>query len=148
MESARPFAMTRTALAWSRVAARMEQPPAPDSVNQTVNLAARRGKTIAAYVFGERDPKHDAYVVEEVGFSGEGGAALAKSLLRAAAGDLRRITGWLPPLPARALLARGSVRRRTQAIAMLAPLTKIGQTFLDAACASGAGDPFWAADHV
>ncbi len=72
----------------------------------------RRGRGIRAYVFGVRVPERDAYVFDEFGFSDDDAAAIFPALLRAAAGDLRRVVGWLPPGGARQNLPRGTTRRR------------------------------------
>jgi hypothetical protein len=115
---------------------------------QPVNLAARKGRTIAAYVIGVREPKHDAYVFDEFGFADDDGRKLVPPLLRSAAGDLRRIVSWLPPSGARDLLPRGSVRRRSEAIWMIAPLSNGGLEFLERAKNSGSADGIWALDHI
>jgi hypothetical protein len=95
-----------------------------------------------------REPKHDAYVFDEFGFAGDRAKPLIAPLLRAAAGDLRRIVSWLPPEGARELLPRGSVRRRSEAIWMIAPLSKNGGRFLKRAQSSGSADGIWALDHI
>jgi hypothetical protein len=118
------------------------------SEGQPFNLVARKGRTVAAYVIGVREPKHDAYVFDEFGYAGERAKALIAPLLRSAAGDLRRIVSWLPPQGARALLPRGSVRRRTEAIWMIAPLSSNGRRFLERAKSSGSADGIWALDHI
>lgn len=115
---------------------------------QPVHLVARRGRAIVAYSLGVREPAHDAYVVDEYGFIDENARAIVPALLRSAAGDLRRIVGWLPPAGARELLPRGSVRRRKDAILMIAPLTSTGKAFLDRARTSGPADATWALDHI
>jgi hypothetical protein len=69
-------------------------------------------------------------------------------LLRSAAGDLRRIVGWLPPAPARGVLPRGSVRRRTSAIFMGAPLTRGGMRFIERAQSTAGADAVWSLDHI
>jgi len=115
---------------------------------QAVHLVVRRGRGIAAYVFGQREPRHDAYVLDEFGFSGEKDRKLVAPLLRAAAGDLRKITGWLPPDNVRGLLPRGSVRKRKDAILMIAPLSARGKKFLERAKTSGAADGVWSTDHI
>ncbi len=115
---------------------------------QAVHLIARRGRAVAAYVLGQREPAHDAYVLDEFGFAGETDRELVGSLLRAAAGDLRRITGWLPPDSVRNLLPRGSVRKRKDAVLMIAPLSSRGKTFLERAKTTGAADGVWSTDHI
>lgn len=115
---------------------------------QPFNLVARKGRTVAAYVIGVREPKHDAYVFDEFGFTSDRAKELIAPLLRSAAGDLRRIVSWLPPQGARALLPRGSVRRRAEAIWMIAPLSTNGRHFLERAKNSGSADGIWALDHI
>jgi predicted N-acetyltransferase YhbS len=115
---------------------------------EAARLVVRRGRTIAAYVLGQREPRHDAYVLDEFGFASEKDRELIAPLLRAAAGDLRRITGWLPPDNVRSLLPRGSVRKRKDAILMIAPLSPRGKKFLDRAKATGAADGVWSTDHI
>ncbi len=115
---------------------------------KAVRLVARRGCAIAAYVLGQREPKHDAYVLDEFGFASEKDRALIGPLLRAAAGDFRRITGWLPPDSVRDLLPRGSVRKRKDALLMIAPLSSRGKKFLERAKATGAADGVWSTDHI
>ena len=70
----------------------------------------------AAYVFGVRDTQRDEYILEEFGFADDAAAAAIPALLRAAAGDLRRIAGWLPPQrrarSASEARARAQVERR------------------------------------
>lgn len=118
------------------------------SEGQPVNLVVRKGRAVDAYVIGVREPKYDSYVFDEVGFSGERAKALIAPLLRSAAGDLRRVVSWLPPRGARALLPRGSVRRRNEAIWMIAPLSPNGRQFVQQAQSSGNADGIWALDHI
>jgi len=115
---------------------------------EAARLVVRRGRTIAAYVLGQREPRHDAYVLDEFGFAADKDRELVAPLLRAAAGDLRRITGWLPPDNVRSLLPRGSVRKRKDAVLMIAPLSAWGKKFLDRAKTTGAADGVWSTDHI
>lgn len=115
---------------------------------QAAHLVVRRGRSIAAYVLGQREPAHDAYVLDEFGFADAKERALVGPLLRSAAGDLRRITGWLPPDNVRELLPRGSVRKRKDAILMIAPLSPRGKQFLERAKSTGAADGVWSTDHI
>jgi hypothetical protein len=116
--------------------------------SQQVNLAARKGRSITAYVIGRREPRHDAYVVDELAYSDTVSRALVPALLRVGAGDLRRIAGWLPPAPARNVLPRGSVRKRSDAVWMIAPITTGGNVFLRCASQSGSADAVWSLDHI
>jgi hypothetical protein len=111
------------------------------------NLAYRR-RGLAAYVLGARVPERDAYVVEEYGYADDDDAAILPALLRAAAGDLRRVVGWLPPDWAREALPKGVTRKRTRAIFMMAPLNRRGGRLIDAIAAPSSGDFCWATDHI
>jgi len=113
----------------------------------TVNLVVRRGKVISAYILGVRVAQRDTYVVDEYGFGSEAAAATIPALLRAAAGDLRRIAGWLPPAGARDLLPRLSVRRRDGAVLMMAPLQPRGAALIDRITAEKL-EIGWATDHI
>jgi GNAT superfamily N-acetyltransferase len=146
LEAGRRFALRRTPLVWgvvrSRVAARG---------TKALNLAVRSGRRIVAYCLGCRDTAADAYVVEEFAFAGEEYAHLAAPLLRAAAGDLRKIVGWLPPQPARDALAAVTARARRHAIFMLAPLSPAARTAWQVVrreVVLAGGDPVWSTDHI
>ena len=65
-----------------------------------------------------------------------------------AAGDLRRITGWVPPDELRHLLPRGTTRKRTRSVFMIAPLHAEGSELLDRALARRNGAFCWATDHI
>ena len=88
-----------------------------------MRLGVRRGRALAAYVIGRRIPAADAFAVDEFAFARDEDAALIAPLLRAGAGDLRTVRGWLPPAVARDALPRGAVRARKDAIAMVLPLS-------------------------
>jgi predicted N-acetyltransferase YhbS len=118
------------------------------AAGHATNLAVRRGSTIRAYVLGARVPERDAYVFDEFGFSGEAGAAIVPALLRAAAGDLRRVVGWLPPDGARQMLPRGTTRTRAAATLMMAPLSGDGERLIETLSRSTNGDFIWPTDHV
>ena len=147
MEGARSFGLLRNPAVWNWMRARIEHHASRQDA-QPVNLAVRKGNTLAAYVLGQREPRHDAYVLDEFGYAGEAGRRLIPALLRYAAGDLRRIAGWLPPLPARSVLPRGSVRKRSDAILMVAPLSPGGAHFVESARQSSAADAVWSFDHI
>ena len=99
---------------------------------------------------GRRIPAADAFVVDELAFARADDAALIAPLLRAGAGDLRTVRGWLPPAIARDALPRGAVRARKDAIAMLVPLSAPFRAAFRARmtdrCESA--DPCWSTDHI
>jgi predicted N-acetyltransferase YhbS len=142
-----PAGFTRTPLVWEWLRLRMEQ-FSEHKYGQQTNLVARRGRGIAAYVLGVRATERDAYLVDEYGFADDAAAELIPALLRAAAGDLRRIVGWLPPTGARELLPRGSVRKRKSATLMAAPLSKEGVRFMETALKPNPADLCWTTDHI
>jgi hypothetical protein len=117
LEMRRPFGLRRTALVWNWLDARRRAQAG------RVDLMLRRGRSTIAYVTGSRNVRADAYIFEEYGFSDEAGREAIGPLLRVAAGDLRKIVGWLPPDVARDALPHGAVKRRRDAIAMIAPLS-------------------------
>lgn len=147
MQDPRGFGLVRTVADWTWMRERIAQSSANPRA-QSVHLAVRAGRRIVAYVLGRREPRHDAYVLDEFGFADDAAAALVPPLLRCAAGDLRRITGWLPPEPARSVLPRGSVRKRSDAILMIAPLSDAGTRFLERAARASSADAVWSLDHV
>lgn len=146
-DRARPWAFVRTPLVWELIRLRIRQ-GADHPIGVQTNLVVRRGRAIAAYVLGVRAPEHDAFLLDEFGFADAQAAGLVGPLLRSAAGDLRRIAGWLPPEFARERLPRASVRRRTEAIFMAAPLSSAGKAWLRVASASSTGDGIWSTDHI
>ena len=146
-ERSRPWGFIRTPLVWEWQRLQMRQRSEHGSGMQ-MNLVVRRGRGIAAYVFGVRSPEHDAYLLDEFGFADAEAARLIRPLLRAAAGDFRRVVGWLPPDHVRDVLARPSVRKRTTAIFMAVPLTANGKRWLGIAAAPKSGDGVWSTDHI
>ncbi len=147
MDGTRDFGFVRSPAVWNWLRARIGHASQRRDA-QPVNLAVHKGRAIAAYVIGQREPRHDAYVFDEIGFDGSPSRGLVPALLRSAAGDLRRIVGWLPPAPVRGVLPRGSVRKRSDAIWMVAPLTAGGTRFLKHASATGGADGVWSLDHI
>jgi hypothetical protein len=116
-----------------------------------VQLAIKRGRSTIAYAIGRRILRDDTFVVDDFAFEGDEGKALVPALLRAAAGDLRRVGGWLPPPVARDVLPRGSVRARKTAILMIVPLSALARTWWNDtkdATLGNRADPCWNADHV
>jgi GNAT superfamily N-acetyltransferase len=146
-EANRPAGFTRGQSAWSWIGMRMRH-GSELSAGQAFNLVLRQPRGIRAYVLGARAPERDAYVLDEYGFADGASAALIPALLRAAAGDLRRITGWLPPGDFRHLLPSGSARKRTRSIFMIAPLREEGRELLDRALARRGAEFCWATDHI
>ena len=142
-----PAGFVRAPSTWEYLRLRLGQEAATDGGRQT-DLVLRRGRSVVAYVLGARLPERDAYAVDEFGCAGPDAAAMIPPLLRAAAGDLRRITGWLPPAGARELLPAGTVRKRRLAIFMAAPLTAGGKRLVASFADAGRADPCWHADHV
>ncbi|MEO7039546.1 MAG: GNAT family N-acetyltransferase [Candidatus Elarobacter sp.] len=148
LDSRRPFSFRRTPLdwEWQRLRAASREDGAPP-----LTLGVRQGRTLAAYVTGRRLPKSDAFIVDEFAYAGDGDRALIMPLLRAAAGDLRTIRGWLPPSSAREALPRGAVRRRGSGISMLVPVSKRFRAAWNSHRAGVQGadsDPCWSTDHV
>jgi len=146
LDELRAYALHRTPLVWELIRARHRIQPEP---GHTVNLAIHAGRRILAYCLGRRVVKSDAFVVDEFSFAGPQHAHLIPPLLRSAAGDLRRITGWLPPAPARDALPRGTVRARRDAILMVAPLSTIARARWKADArdlSRAASDPVWSTD--
>lgn len=143
----RPWSFARTPLVWEFVRLRLRQGGEHASGVPT-QLLVRLGRGIAAYVLGVRAPEHDAFILDECGFADRGAGELIAPLLRSAAGDLRRVVGWLPPDFVRERLPRASVRKRTDAIFMGAALSPLGTQWLDLATAPSPGDGAWNTDHI
>jgi GNAT superfamily N-acetyltransferase len=145
-EDLRRNGFSRSESVWQWIRTRMRHGSEHAAGHET-NLIVRRGMRIAAYVLGVRAPERDAYIVDEFGFADESASQTVPALLRAAAGDLRRILGWLPPDGARRLLPRGVVKRRKRAIFMMLPLSEAGESTLRSAT-NAEGDFCWATDHI
>jgi hypothetical protein len=146
-ERSRPAGFFRTPLVWDWIRMRMRQ-GSEHSVGQETNLVVRYGRGVGAYVFGVRAPERDAYLLDEYGFADDAAAETIPSLLRAAAGDLQRVIGWLPPAGARELLPKGAVRKRRTAICMIAPLSAKGTKLARKLVAATVGDACWSTDHI
>jgi predicted N-acetyltransferase YhbS len=147
-EASRAFAFTRPPLVWEWLRLR-ERARAASGV--LVRLGVTRGRRLAAYVTGRRFPAADAFALDEFAYVDADAAELMPALIRNAAGDLRKVTGWLPPAPARALVPRGAVRGRRTGITMVLPLSAPARAAWQRAAASVAAspaDPCWNADHV
>jgi len=147
LDARRPFAFVRRPLDWEWQRLRAAS---GEHAAQLIRLGVRRGRSLVAYVAGRRIPAADAFVLEELAFAREDDARFIAPLLRAGAGDLRTIRGWLPPAVARETLPRGAVRPRTTAITMLAPLSARFRTAFRAreTPRREAADPCWNTDHV
>jgi predicted N-acetyltransferase YhbS len=146
-ETQRPAGFLRSPLVWDWLRLRMRQ-GSERAGGQETNLVIRRGRNVVAYVLGERHAERDAYLFDEFGFAGDEGAQMIPALLRAGAGDLRRVIGWLPPSGARELLASGVVRKRNKAVYMAAPLSPAGATFVRALLLPDGADACWHTEHI
>jgi predicted N-acetyltransferase YhbS len=145
-EQNRRAGFIRNASVWGWIAMRMRQ-RSEHPTGQQANLLVRRGNRIIAYVFGVRAPRLDAYLLDEFAFADAATAAGIPALLRAAAGDLQRVTGWLPPAGAREAMPKLTVRRRNDAVFMMTPLSAAGRELMRDATAAP-GDFCWASDHI
>jgi len=148
-ERERPWALRRTPTIWRAMRGRWAAQPLDHGVG-ALRLVARRGATVIAYAFGRRVVAEDTFALDEFAYDGEAGRALVAPILRAAAGDLGRVGGWLPPPGAREVLPRGSVRVRNDAVPMAVALSIPASGWLAAVerDREPSADPFWAADHV
>jgi len=146
-EDQRVAGFVRTPAVWNWIGMRARHRSERPAGDET-NLAVRRRRRICAYVLGVRAPERDAYILDEYGFADEDAAAAIPALLRCAAGDLRRVLGWLPPNGARDLLPSLSVRRRTRPVLMMLPLRREGAALFNAVAANSRGDFCWATEHV
>lgn len=147
LERARTWCFARTPLVWSWVEMRVRH-GSEHARGGEAHFVVRNRAGVRAYVLGVRVPERDAYVVDEFGIASERDAEIVPPLLRGAAGDLRRIAGWLPPDGARALLPRGSVRDRKDGVFMIAPLTRAGRQWCALSERDSDGDGTWATDHL
>ena len=149
LDRQRPWSLRRTPLIWNWMRARWNAPAREGT--QAVHLVVRRARSVVAYAIGRRVLRSDMFVIDDFAFDGEEGRALVPALLRMAAGDLRRVGGWLPPPLARETLPRGSVRPRTESILMVAPLSQLGRAWwaqAREATLASRSDATWSADHV
>lgn len=149
LESRRPWGFARTPTVWNWIRLKNKHHAAAGH-GQPVHLVTRRANRISAYVYGQRQPLADALVIHEFGFSDDHGHESLPSLLRSAAGDLRRIIGWLPPDGARDALPQGSIRKRKDAVFMVAPLSSAAKQLFsqEDACTPHTGDRIWITDHI
>ena len=146
-ERMRPWSFKRTPLFWEWLYLRTRHGSEhPDG--DALTFVLREGSRVDAYITGVRSPTHDSFIVDELGIRDEREQEIIAPFLRSAAGDLRRIVGWLPPEPMRRMLPRGSIRRRKDAIFMIAPLSKAGHVWVRSSNVAGIGDPVWSTDHI
>jgi predicted N-acetyltransferase YhbS len=144
-ERASELAFVRDAAVWGWIRMRVRHGSEHWRGEET-NLVARRRGRIVAYSLGVRDPENDRYGLDEYGFARDA-AEMVPGLLRAAAGDLRRVGGWLPPSGPRELLPKLAVSARKNAILMMAPLSAQGEAALRRVL-SDRLEVGWATDHV
>lgn len=146
-EQRRTVGFTRSAAVWAWIEARARQ-CSEHLTGRAFNLVLRRRRGVRAYVLGDRAPERDSYIVDEFGYADDASALLIPALLRAAAGDLQRITGWAPPAEMRALLPKGTTHKRRRSILMMAPLEARGAALLDRLGGSANGGFCWPTDHI
>lgn len=147
LDRARAWSFARTPLVWGWVQMRLRQ-RSEHTRGADANFVVRDRGGVRSYVLGMRVPERDSYIVDEFGFASERAAETIPLLLRGAAGDLRRVTGWLPPHGARELLPRASVRDRKDAVFMIAPFTQSGRRWCALSERPSDADGVWATDHV
>ena len=116
LDATRTYGLVRPPLVWEFLRMRARS---PEDDGAPIRLGVMRGRRLAAYVFGRRFPAVDSFALDECAYVDDDAADLIAPLIRNAAGDLRKITGWLPPAPARSAIPRGAIRKRTKAIAMV-----------------------------
>jgi GNAT superfamily N-acetyltransferase len=147
LDARRPFAFARTPLDWEWQRLRASS---REHGGGLISLGVRRGRALAAYVTGRRIPSADAFVLDELAFARDDDARCIAPLLRAAAGDLHTIRGWLPPAIARESLPRGAVRARSEAIAMLIPLSPAFRSAFRTRSTERRenADYVWSTDHI
>ena len=143
------WSFRRTARVWDFVCRKWAQ--ALPRYTQRVDLVSRRGRSIAAYVLTRRVADRDTLVIDDFAFCDDEARSSIGPLLRAAAGDLARVKGWLPPPVARGALPRGSVRPRQEGIFLGVALSRAGRTWLGAVRGDGEAElhaACWNADHI
>jgi GNAT superfamily N-acetyltransferase len=148
LDATRPFALTRPPLVWEWLRLRARSGEASGVL---VRLGIMRGRRLAAYVTGRRFPAVDSFALDEFAYVDDDAAAQLPALIRNAAGDLRKVTGWLPPAPARSVVPRGAVRPRKTAVAMVLALSAAAHTAWERSGPGVTGataDPYWNADHI
>ncbi len=149
LDRSRGWSLRRTPLVWDWMRGRWSATPRAGA--QNVALIVRPQRSVLAYAIGRRALAHDAFVLDDFAFTGDVGRGRVPALLRAAAGDLRRVNGWLPPFGAREALPRGSVRARKDAILMIAALSPLARRWWaenEAALRRDRADATRSADHI
>jgi len=146
-ELRRRTAFVRDQAVWRWIAMRVAH-GSEHVAGHATNLAVWHGRSVRAYVLGARAPERDAYIFDEFGFCDDAAAAIVPALLRAAAGDLRRVVGWMPPRGARQMLPNGTTRKRKAATLMMAPLSGNGERLIETLSGNSASDFPWATDHI
>jgi len=149
LERRRSWGFLRTPAVWNWIWLNRKQHAAAGH-GQPVHLVIRQANAVCAYVYGHRQPLADTLVIHEYGFANERGHELLPSLLRSAAGDLRKIVGWMPPDVARDALPQGSVKKRKDAVFMVAALSSEAKRLFadEAATTPRTGDRIWISDHI
>jgi predicted N-acetyltransferase YhbS len=148
LDATRAFALTRPPLVWEWLRLRARS---SESSGVLVRLGITRGRRLVAYVLGRRFPAADSFALDEFAYADAEAAAAIPALIRNGAGDLRKVTGWLPPAPARAIVPRGAVRARKDAATMIIPLSSAFAAAWQRVAAEIAGataDPCWNGDHI
>lgn len=146
-QASRPLAFERSAPVWNWIRLRLAQGSEHPPGVQLTQRVIRRGNDVVAYVLGVRDVRRDAFAIDECAYLDDARENVAP-LLRAAAGDLQRVSGWLPPDGVRELLPRGSVRRRKDAVLMVAALTPLGDEVAAELRRPASFDRIWSTDHI
>ncbi len=147
LQSQEAWGLERSPAVWDFIRLRIAQRSEHRSA-QMVALVLRAKRRVIAYVIGQRQPQRDILLLDEFGWANIEGRSAIPTLLRSAAGDLRRITGWLPPASARVALPRITRRPRKTEILMVAALSKRGTQLAEVATRNSASDAAWASDHI
>jgi GNAT superfamily N-acetyltransferase len=148
LDATRPFTLTRPPLIWEYLRLRAR---ARHASGVLVRLGIMRGRRLVAYVLGRRFADVDSFALDEFAYVDEEAAGLVPALIRNGAGDLRKVTGWLPPAPARGVVPRGAVRPRRTGVTMVLPLSAAAAAAWQRSAGevtSAAADPCWNADHI
>lgn len=151
LEMRRPWGFRRTPLVWEWMRFQFMRAGSTVRHLQPVQLVVRRGASVIAYLAGRRVLDTDAFVIDDFAYATDEGRVTMQRLIRAAAGDLARVKGWLPPSSARGALPGGSVRLRKDALFLVIPLSNVARGWWKAegnAARESSSDPVWNGDHV